>query len=159
MTTVCWNTKYNKSFSIEDFPTINKASDFPALGGKTAITLQLPNITFETKTVNPKINLSEKYRAIKPCNLVLKKDGKFSKCYKNNCTYAHTQEELKLIPCNFGNKCLKFSCNFHHPFETVEEYYKRTGKTLPELPFEKEVEKAKEIVIELEEDEEDEEEN
>ena len=60
---------------------------------------------------------------------------------KDECTYAHTVEQLKITPCNFKERCIhvfkdsngeytmasgtKKICRFLHPEETRENYTKR----------------------------------
>jgi len=87
---------------------------------------------------------------IKPCHFVLLKEGKkFGVCYREECTFAHSLSELNIPKCIFGDNCKKIyatwnhelyrndfdkKCEFKHPFETTEEYFKRTKIEIPDLP-------------------------
>ena len=58
-------------------------------------------------------------------------------CTHPKCTFAHTQDQYRFSSCHFGDSCFnaKTTCRYKHPTETREEYMKRTGKTLPDLPL------------------------
>lgn len=75
--------------------------------------------------------------------------GKYGVCKRDHCTFAHSLEELRIPDCAFGNECYRRNgtrdrntgvidrenkCNFKHPDENNEQYYKRTGKDLPDAP-------------------------
>ena len=36
------------------------------------------------------------------------------KCKNKNCNFAHTQEELVILPCKFGKTCMNQDCKFKH---------------------------------------------
>lgn len=96
---------------------------------------------------------NELLKATKPCQYVVKniENGKvnYKKCTRAVCTFAHTLDELRLVPCGYGSKCYRqyntgnLTCQYHHPGETKDEYYKRTGKAVPVLPTEQEVQNQK----------------
>jgi hypothetical protein len=51
-------------------------------------------------------------------------------CDGNNCSYAHSDSELKIRDCLFGEECIYQNsknkmCKFIHPNESVENYKKR----------------------------------
>ena len=83
----------------------------------------------------------------RPCKHVVenKKDDKYGVCYREKCTFAHSLDELKLAECSFGDNCMFIEekldfrtnrikiCMFKHPFETKDEYFRRTGKQI-DLP-------------------------
>jgi hypothetical protein len=82
----------------------------------------------------------EALKCTKPCFLVLKGDSEeFGVCERETCTFAHSLDELQLAKCAFGSKCYKRNdksntCQFSHPGETHEQFYKRTGQEKPKLP-------------------------
>ena len=69
-----------------------------------------------------------------PCNNVLKKGT----CKNPNCTFAHYKVQLRDPPCLFDSGalgCTRINCNkFHASKETQEEYRKRIGFIMPNLP-------------------------
>ena len=87
----------------------------------------------------------------KACHNVVrdKETGEFGVCWRKVCTFAHSEEELQPPRCSFDLTC-RFKqgrndrktrklipgsqCKFHHSDETIEEYYKRSGTKLPDLP-------------------------
>ena len=88
---------------------------------------------------------------IKPCHLVVREttESDFGVCYREVCTFAQSIAELNVPQCVFNDNCKKIhatfnhetgkndsenKCQFKHPFETVEQYFKRTRKPLPDLP-------------------------
>lgn len=102
-------------------------------------------------------NASETYKCTKMCNSVL--SGEDCK-WKDNCTYAHKVEELRLSPCHFGMKCNNIICpvlesdvyvnnpkgsrvcTFIHPEERLDEYSARVfnlKKPVEIVPVKKEV--------------------
>jgi hypothetical protein len=102
-------------------------------------------------TLADKNILSATLTRTKPCRLVLKKPNSehFGICTREECSFAHSQEELELPVCMFGENCRivhgkrdkntneiipNSSCIFKHPFETVNEWMKRTNTVIPELP-------------------------
>lgn len=38
---------------------------------------------------------------------------------KNNCSFAHSKEELFIPPCRFGIRCRKQDCTFSHPKKII----------------------------------------
>lgn len=100
-----------------------------------------------------KIHISKALSFTKPCSNVIKKkaNGEFGVCYRAECSYAHSKDELKPPKCNFDITC-KFrdgkktlqgvipntECNFLHSDETPEEWMERTkdkkDKNTIELP-------------------------
>lgn len=61
------------------------------------------------------------------------------KCYRKDCPFAHSQDEMKIPECIFGENCTrKEICKFIHPDETKEEYQRR----IVELTKNPELEKA-----------------
>ena len=87
---------------------------------------------------------------IKPCHFVVRKDNnKFGVCYREECSFAHSLNELNIPKCIFGDDCKKIyatwdynlgindsnkKCEFKHPFESNEEYFNRTKIRIPDLP-------------------------
>lgn len=64
----------------------------------------------------------------KPCTYGLE-------CTRNTCSYAHTISELRAFQCGWGEECYNEKCRYWHPdSEDISQYYKRTGKQLPNLP-------------------------
>jgi hypothetical protein len=47
--------------------------------------------------------------------------------YKNKCNYAHSNDELVINECHFGNSCKmnKGTCLFLHPNETRDMFFTR----------------------------------
>lgn len=59
--------------------------------------------------------------------------GKYGKCTREVCHFAHTPKELKDAECVFGKNCRKRkNCTFKHADETSEEYRERRGIRFPE---------------------------
>ena len=102
-------------------------------------------------TLADKNILSATLARTKPCRLVIKKENSdnFGICTREECSFAHSQEELELPICMFGEKCRlvygkkdintnliipNSSCVFKHPFENIDEWIKRTNTVIPELP-------------------------
>jgi hypothetical protein len=51
-------------------------------------------------------------------------------CKKVGCTYAHSETELQIRKCLFGNECIykdskNNTCKYIHPNESVNEYNNR----------------------------------
>lgn len=75
-------------------------------------------------------------------------DKEFGVCYRENCSFAHCLGELNDPMCGFDSTCrfrwgkpqrdgpvnAKAKCMFRHSDETREDWIKRTGRTLPDLP-------------------------
>jgi len=64
-------------------------------------------------------------------------NGEYGVCYRETCSFAHSEQELQDPPCAYGTRCVPRRnnvCQFRHPNETREEYYARTGKTKPDVP-------------------------
>ena len=88
-----------------------------------------------------KTHISKVLSFTKPCSNVIKKkaNGDFGVCYRAECSYAHSKQELKPPVCNFdfscrfryGKKTLQgivpdTECKFLHSDETPEEWMERT---------------------------------
>lgn len=57
-------------------------------------------------------------------------------CSRENCSFAHNADELVLPNCMFDNSCRYLDgsdrvCQFKHSCESIDEYYTRTGLSLP----------------------------
>ena len=64
----------------------------------------------------------------KPCEMIMKK----GRCYREDCTFAHTLNDLVLKECNKGKSCGNLHCQYFHPnMESKVNYYKRIGKEAP----------------------------
>jgi hypothetical protein len=75
-------------------------------------------------------------------------DSEYGVCYRMKCDFAHSMLELNDPVCSFDNRCRFFygkprrdgsidhvdMCKFRHSNENREEWIKRTGRTLPDLP-------------------------
>jgi hypothetical protein len=75
-------------------------------------------------------------------------DKEFGVCHRENCSFAHCLGELNDPMCGFDSTCrfrwgkpqrdgtvnAKAKCMFRHSDETREDWIKRTGRTLPDLP-------------------------
>lgn len=75
-------------------------------------------------------------------------DKEFGVCYRENCSFAHCLGELNDPMCGFDSTCrfrwgkpqrdgtvnANAKCMFRHSDETREDWIKRTGRTLPDLP-------------------------
>lgn len=119
----------------------------------------------------------DKYLRTQPCRDVIRNcQGTFQECNKPGCTFAHSLEELRLVPCNFGHRCFNVygtlnrntktietekKCPFFHPFEKPDDFYKRVKQAKPDLPEKTErtriLESLPKVIIDFSEDEEDEE--
>lgn len=59
-------------------------------------------------------------------------------CTNDKCNFAHSLSELRILPCSFGNTCNRFHnsenpCQFLHVNETHIQYFKRTKKDIPKF--------------------------
>lgn len=82
-----------------------------------------------------KKELGQKLAKTVMCKNILTK----GKCYRKDCPFAHSQEEMKIPDCIFGESCTrKEICKFIHPDETKDEYQRR----IVELANNPELEKA-----------------
>ena len=72
-------------------------------------------------------------------------EGAYGTCNRTACNFAHSLEELNDPMCNFDSRCRfrwdrngqkspRSRCQHRHSDETREEWLKRTGRTLPDLP-------------------------
>ena len=71
----------------------------------------------------------------KPCNSVLSDSGVYGVCYRKDCSFAHSLEELKYPICRFDVTCYNKNCNFKHSDETDHQWMERTGYICPNLPL------------------------
>jgi hypothetical protein len=70
------------------------------------------------------------------------------KCTNTNCKYAHSESELRIFPCAYGESCNRYHqiknpnqeidtslfpnpCQYIHPNESIDNYYKRSRKPRP----------------------------
>jgi hypothetical protein len=98
-----------------------------------------------------KDNQTVRLTATKACRNVstLTSTGGFGVCYRKECTFAHSQDELSHPQCTFDTSCrqlhgrtdrntgfvdTKYKCRFKHSNESVHEFLYRTGTTVPNLP-------------------------
>jgi hypothetical protein len=66
---------------------------------------------------------SEKFRTSRCC---------VRNCKRINCSYAHSFDELRIIPCRYSTKCGYFpNCRYLHPNENKINFFRRTGFTNP----------------------------
>jgi hypothetical protein len=79
-----------------------------------------------------KESLSKNLECTSACNNVFR----HGKCNRGDkCKYAHTLDKLKDPICLFNYNCRNpDSCRFKHGTETREEFYRRTNRTIPNLP-------------------------
>lgn len=76
------------------------------------------------------------------CNNVTRRrsNGKFGVCYRQYCTFAHSEEERRPRMCSFDLACRyrvpgkSQICTFRHSDETEAQWLKRSGVILPKLP-------------------------
>jgi hypothetical protein len=73
----------------------------------------------------------------KACRTVIdtyKDTQTYGVCYRDFCSFAHSQEELKVPQCGFGDNCRymwgkngvpESACKFIHDNENIDEYYER----------------------------------
>ena len=84
------------------------------------------------------------------CKHVVRKtpDNDYGVCFRKTCSFAHSLDELNDPMCSFSISC-RFRwghpqrdgsndtyrmCKFRHPDEDRENWVKRTGRSLPDLP-------------------------
>jgi len=80
----------------------------------------------------------EIYSRTKPCNNVKKlSNGDYTKCDRYQCKFAHWTNTWKIPECLFDLTCKKINCGFKHSSETPNEWFKKTGKSPPDLPIRK----------------------
>jgi hypothetical protein len=80
---------------------------------------------------------AEKLAFTKACYYVEKDSisGDYGMCSKKGCTFAHTMQELRIPKCRFGENCKHGkSCYYMHSAETIQQYFRRIGKPVPNLP-------------------------
>jgi len=105
-----------------------------------------------------KETLAQTLTCTKACHHVLRKideeTGEISEeygvCYREVCSFAHSIAELQLAECAFGDDCNRRygfkdfktgktdqtrKCQFVHPGESHDEFYRRTGREKPDLPL------------------------
>jgi hypothetical protein len=87
----------------------------------------------------------------KACQFVVfdEESKEWGVCYREQCSFAHSEAELKLPQCAFAEKCNRRHgtrnfktgkvdksnvCQFAHPGETADEFYTRTKRDKPQLP-------------------------
>jgi len=72
----------------------------------------------------PKTVTVTSYSKTKVCESVIRKIP----CrHGDRCRYAHVKGELVVKKCDFDNNCNNYNCIYKHSFETVEEFYKKSG--------------------------------
>lgn len=79
----------------------------------------------------------EKLAFTKACYYVEKDGtpGEYGVCNKKGCTFAHTLQELRVPKCRYSDTCKHGkNCYYIHTNETIQQYYKRIGKSVPNLP-------------------------
>lgn len=81
----------------------------------------------QAKNVSVPHSLHSLHRT-KPCRHV----AEGGHCYRAMCTFAHSQAEYRDPPCQNGNRCYSRACQFKHPGETKEQYYRRIGRGPPQ---------------------------
>lgn len=127
---------------------------FPSIG--QAIIMMKDNSegwqTIPAKKTKPVVEVVKKtgsdLNKTRMCDSVSKK----FKCRHHNCRFAHSTEELVLLPCQYGKDCNRVCfnktyysnsgdkvCDRHHPDENVEDYYIRVGLKKRGPPTEEEM--------------------
>lgn len=98
-------------------------------------------ITKARAFLSDKKSVAESLYCTRPCNKVVResKDQNYGVCNLATCSYAHSLSQYRIPPCAFGSRCYRARdaerpCAFIHPYETREDYYRRTGKDIPDLP-------------------------
>ena len=89
------------------------------------ITKQKKYCSVRTDAFNILSNTSKLKYSLRKTKMCNKKN-----CSKHNCNYAHSPEELQVIKCLFGDKCIyqhskNKMCIFIHPNEDKESYCQR----------------------------------
>ena len=102
--------------------------------------------------ISNKTNVGKTLVCTKACKAVTDfstNEGEFGVCYRENCTFAHSLEELQAPACQFDNNCRfkngrydnktweyipNTECKFRHTSETVPEWMKRAHISPPKLP-------------------------
>jgi len=121
--------------------------NFPPLGSKSSKGKTREVKTTPRKYVVATSKISQLKRAPKeqerdltrtqPCHFVGKKDdGKYGCCFREECSFAHGWDELRVQSCSFGGKCFRqeTDCYYIHPEESLQDYFSRTHKKKPDLP-------------------------
>lgn len=130
--------------------TVNTKNIFSVLSGDPA----LCGKTEQALSRSYKDEVAKKLNCTKVCTWALKNPatGEYGTCYRQfegTCTFAHSLEELNDPMCTFDKMCkykqgrynkegtfdVTLKCKFRHSSETREEWLKRTGKKLPDLPY------------------------
>jgi len=84
----------------------------------------------------PEIDPRALYVRFKPChNIKQQKDGSYTKCTYEGCTYAHYIEELRAPRCRFDKACRNAYCKFLHSGEEGFGVYQRVNGVLPKIPW------------------------
>lgn len=94
------------------------------------------------------LNIQNLKKNTKACLNISAMGGEFGVCRRKECSFAHFLEELNIVNCFNNNNCQYYKCRFIHPDETIQQYYTRTGFTVPNLPSK--VQKIDTVVIDLE---------
>lgn len=84
------------------------------------------------ETLSDPYKMSEKLKKTGMCKYTLRGE----KCKRKDCWFAHSEEELKITPCFFGEACRHVydrtkPCKYLHPHESREEYLIRI-KNIPD---------------------------
>lgn len=101
-------------------------------------------------TLENKEKIAKSLFCTRPCNNVKREnqDSPYGCCYRETCSFAHSMSEINDPMCSFDITCRfrwgkpqrdgpiddKTKCQFRHSDETRQEWVKRTGRTLPDLP-------------------------
>lgn len=102
-------------------------------------------------TLNANNGKMQSFTRTKACRNVttLTKDGDFGVCTRQQCTFAHSTEELAPPMCIYDSTCRflygrrdyrtsqlvpNSKCKFRHSHESQEDWLKRSGANLPNLP-------------------------
>ncbi len=110
---VCSYDENCKNYNCTFFhPSFNPYPNSDDLMYKASIGMQFVEKLEKSGTSPPPnspVDLKDKLTKTKLCKYY--KVG----CSTENCTFAHSKEELKVRMCNFGDNCRKSNCTFYHP--------------------------------------------
>ena len=76
----------------------------------------------------------------RPCRNIIEN----GECTRNACMFAHSENEIEIPICTYGDNCFRKTtetlrdgqtiCKFKHPEETLIDYYKKLGFSIPLFP-------------------------